>query len=139
MTTIREIPAHLTETFWPLVAVLLSRALRFHPHLSLEALERLIARGLAELIVVLEGPRIIGAVVMEVQQYPDKRVGNVVAVALEVGALKTHGMAVEKHLEQWCRERQLDNLAMYGAPGWVRFVQRHGWKTQRLLAAWKEL
>lgn len=136
---IREIPLYCVETFWPLVKPFLSKALRVHPHLDTEGLHALLISGAAELIVVLDGARIIGAVAMEAVRYPSKSVGNVVALGTEVGAWKTHGIAITQALEQWCKARNLGTLHMLGRAGWSRFVTRHGWRTRPSLVAWKEL
>ncbi len=136
---IREIPPECVEAFWPLVAPFLARALRVHPHLDLDGLHELLSSEAAQLLVALEGDRLIGAVVMESVRYPRKSVGNVVALGTEVGAWKIHGIAITQALEQWCRARDLDTLHMLGRAGWSRFVTRHGWRTQPSLLAWKEL
>jgi len=136
---IRDIPTHLVETFWPLAEPFLSEALEVHPHLDPEGLRSLLLSGMAELLVLLEGDRIIGAVVMEAQRYPTKMVGNIVALGTENGAWRTHGEAVTDALEQWCRARNLGTLNMLGRAGWSKFVTRRGWHTQPSLVAWKEL
>lgn len=148
---IRDIPVYCVETFWPLVKPLLERALTHHPHLSTEGLLAVLMYGAGHLSVVLEGSEIVGAFVMEPsqyptayvpdegQEYPTKKVGNVLACATNVGSWKTHGDSIIAHMEQWCRERKLDSIHMLGRAGWSRFVTRHGWRTQPSLVAWKEL
>lgn len=149
---IRDIPTDLVETFWPLVKPLLARALEYHPHLTADGLQAVLMYGAGHLSVVLDGSdEIVGAFVMEPQpyptefvpdegqEYPTKKVGNVLACATEVGAWKTHGDSIVQHMEQWCRERKFDSLHMLGRAGWSRFLTRRGWVTQPSLVAWKEL
>lgn len=136
---IHEIPPQLAEGFWPMVEPLLANALRFHPHLSLSGLRHVLVTSMAELVILVENDRIIGAAVMESVKYPSKSVGNIVALGTQTGVWKTHGEAFTEALEQWCKRRGLSTLHMLGRAGWSRFVTRHGWKTQPSLIAWKEL
>lgn len=136
---VREVPPNLADTFWPLVESFLEKALRVHPHLKIGGLRELVMSGMAELVVAVNEERIIGAVAMEAQQYPNKAVGNVIALGTETGAWKEHGIAITQALEQWCKSRNLGTLHMLGRAGWSRFVTRHGWRTKPLLVAWKEL
>lgn len=136
---IQEVPPTLVETFWPLVEPLLMKALEFHPHLEARGLYALLRQNLAQLVILTDADRILGAAVMESVRYPDKAVGNIVAIGTETGVWKTHGVEFTEALEQWCKRRGLSTLHMLGRAGWSRFVEAQGWRTQPSLMAWKEL
>lgn len=135
---IREIPAFLVPEFWPLVETMFEKALEHHPHLDIDGLKQLLLTGKAELILVIEDT-ILGGVVMESVKYPSEMVGNIVALAGNIGSLESHGERVEQYLEEWCLMRNLSTISMLGRAGWSTFLSRHGWQTQPSLVAWKEL
>lgn len=135
---IREIPTHLVPEFWPLVDFMFAKALEHHPHLDIDGLLHILLAERAQLILVIED-KIVGGIVMESVRYPSEMVGNIVALAGEVGSLAKYGESVTKYLEDWCLTRNLSTISMLGRAGWSTFLSRHGWQTQPSLVAWKEL
>lgn len=136
---IREIPSQFVETFWPMAEPYFAKALEFHPHLGTAGLKDILVNGLADMFVVLDGPRIIGAAAIEAWAYPNKTVGNVIALGMERGSFKVHGKELISAGEQWCKARKLGSLHTLGRAGWSRILKRHGWQVQPSIVAWKEL
>jgi len=136
---IREIPLPLLPRLWSSLGPHLERALRRHPFLDLEGLQWLAFNGRAYIIAVLDGDRIAGVIALDIQQYPKKRIGNVLALGGEIGSLERFSDEVESFLLQWCRENSLDSLGMLGRPGWSKYLARRGWHVQPIICAWKDV
>lgn len=136
---IREIPATLIKPLWSAMEPHVAAALEHHPFLDAEGLLWLALTGRAYLIAVLDGERVAGVVALDIQQYPKKRVGNVLALGGEVGSMERFSDEVEMFLIEWCRENSLDSLGMLGRPGWGKTLARRGWQVQPIACAWKDV
>ncbi len=136
---IREIPSELLRPLWSVVEPLLKEALVPHPFLDAEDVLWLALNGKAYVIAVLDHERVAGAIVMELHQYPKRRIGNILALAGEVGSMERFSDEVESFLIEWCRQNSLDSLGMLGRPGWSKVLSRRGWQTQPICTAWKNL
>lgn len=136
---IREVSPALLPVLWSTIEPHFAAALEHHPFMNSEGLLERVRAGLAAVMVVLEGERIVGAVAMDIVQYPGKRVGNVLALGGAPGSMERYAEEVERFLTEWCIARSLDSLGTLGRPGWGKVLMRHGWQSQPLVAAWKDL
>jgi len=133
---IREIPPALLRPLWSAIEPLLAHALDLHPFLDSEGLLWLAMNGRAYVIAVLDGERIAGVVVMDIQQYPKCRIGNVLALGGKIGSMEQFSDEVESFLVEWCRSNSLDSLGMLGRPGWSKVLGARGWRVQMASVAW---
>jgi hypothetical protein len=137
---IHIVPRELVSELWPACAPLLDAALERNPFLAVEELQRiLMERAGIELLVAVDGGRIIGAAVIELEQYPTRLTGNVIALGGSAGFYERALPAMTDRLEQWCVDRGCDSISMLGRPGWTKFVSRRGWQVSPTVAAWKQL
>jgi hypothetical protein len=135
---IHDVPAALVPDLWSAVEGYLAQALKPHPFLTTEGLLQILLAGRAQLVLVVD-KQIVGAVVMEVVDYPGASVGNVLALGGERGFNKRYLASVVDHLERWCREKRCDSMMLLGRPGWSRYAVARGGETLPLLMAWKKL
>jgi|ERR1043166_1277648 hypothetical protein len=136
---IREVPPELLRPLWSVIAPMLTEALAPHPFLDSDDILWLALNGRAYVIAVLDGERVAGVIIMELHQYPKRRIGNILALAGEVGSMERFSDEVEGFLIRWCRENSLDSLGMLGRPGWSRVLGARGWRTQPMCVAWLPL
>lgn len=134
---LHTVPVALVPDLWPAVEKLLARAVKWHPFLSVDGLKAIILSGHADLIVAIQDEHIFCAAVMEAVQYPGTKVGNVLVLAGERGTYARHIDAITDYLETWCAAHGCANIGMTGRPGWLKFVTRRGWRTQRYVSAWR--
>lgn len=133
------VPVGLIADLWPGVEPLLSRALKHHPHLDSEGLLTILLAGRADLIVAVEGSRILCAAVMEVMRYPKEWTGNIVALAGERGVYLKHMSTIADYLEAWSRAHGCSKISAMGRRGWLRLAERYGWQTQPYLVGFRAL
>lgn len=134
---IHVVPMHLVPALWGAAEPHFDRALKWHPFLDAEGLRQRILGGLADLVLVVEGERVAGALALEEFQYPKQKVGNVLALGGDIGSMAKHGEEVAAFLDAWRVRRSLDSLGTLGRPGWSRVLKRFGWRTQPMCVAWK--
>jgi hypothetical protein len=136
---IREVPISLLKPLWSAIEPHLKAALEAHPFLDVEGVLQRVLAGLAYVMIVLDGDRVTGVVVMEIQQFPKCRIGNVLALGGDKGSMAPFADEVETFLIEWCRAHSLASLGMLGWPGWSKVLNRRGWRTQLMCAAWLPL
>lgn len=134
---IHAVPRNLVPALWGAVEPHFVRALEVHPFLDAQGLRQRILDGFAELVVVVEGDHVVGAIALEEQQYPTARIGNVLALGGEIGSMARHGAEVAAFLDEWRARNSLDSLGMLGRPGWSRVLKRFGWSARPMCIAWK--
>lgn len=135
---IRDVPASLVPDLWPGVEKHIIASLREHPFLTADGVLQLLLAGRAQLILVTHSG-IDGAAVLEIVEYPARRVGNVLALGGERGFNRRNFPALAEHLERWCLEKRCDSMMLLGRLGWSRIATQRGGKTLPLLLAWKPL
>lgn len=133
------VPVSLVAELWPVVAPLLSKAIKHHPYMATDDALAILLAGRGDLILALDEGRVLCAAIMEAIQYPNEKVGNVLALAGERGVYREHMSEITDYLEQWSRKHGCHKIGMVGRPGWLKFVRHRGWETQRCLSASKEL
>lgn len=133
-----DVPALAVSELWPLAEPLLRDALKWHPFLSEPGLLELLLNDRAQLVLFTSDDRVQAALVMEVAQYPEHRVGNAMFLGGHKGVMRFTDEIVT-HIEQWSRERGCDMIALEGRKGWKKVADRLGGASRPLLAAWKAL
>lgn len=136
---IREIPIALIKPIWKAMEPHFAEALKPHPFLDSEGLLWLALNERAYLVAVLDDERVAGVIALDIQQYPKKRVGNVLALGGETGSMERFADEVETFLVEWCHANSLDSLGMLGRPGWGKTLARRGWQVQSIVCAWKDV
>lgn len=133
-----DVPALAVNELWPLAEPLLRDALKWHPFLSETGLLELLNTDRAQLALFTADDRVQAAMVMEVAQYPEHRVGNAMFLGGHKGVMK-FADAIVAHAEKWSRARGCDMIGLEGRKGWQKVATRLGGASRPLLAAWKAL
>ncbi len=133
-----DVPALAIDELWPMAEPLLRDALKWHPYLSEAGLLQLLSEDRAQLVLFTAEDRVQAALVMEVAQYPEHRVGNAMFLGGHKGVMRFIDEIVA-HIESWSRARGCDMIALEGRKGWKKVAQRLGGESRPLLAAWRAL
>lgn len=133
-----DVPALAVNELWPLAEPLLRDALKWHPYLSETGLLELLHTEKAQLVLFTAEDRVHVAMVMEIAQYPEHRVGNAIFLGGHKGVLRFTD-AIVAHAEKWSRARGCDMIGLEGRKGWQKVAARFGGSSRPLLAAWKAL
>lgn len=121
------------------VAPFLAAACRAHPLASLDKVFTALLSGMADLMLCLDDGEIVGAMVLEVQEYPDgQRVCNLWLLGMKPGTFRGFMELLDEALDTWSRENDCDTIAMLGRPGWQKRLPDH-WHTQPMVQAWRSV
>lgn len=133
-----DVPALAVDELWPLAEPLLRDALKLHPYLSEAGLLELLVKDRAQLVLFTHEDRVQVAMIMEVCQYPEHRVGNAMVLGGHRGVMR-YMEEVVNHMDQWSRSRGCDMIGFEGRKGWQKFAHRLGGKSRTILTAWRAL
>src|SRR6478609_363856 len=136
---IHVVPRNLVDELWPAAAPLLASALERNPFLGIEELRKVMGREGSALLIAVDKEQIIGAAAIELERFPARLIGTVIALGGVNGFYERALPEMTDRLEQWCVEQGCDSISMMGRPGWSKFVSRRGWQVMPTVAAWKEL
>ncbi|RSE91220.1 hypothetical protein [Achromobacter aegrifaciens] len=116
-------PARL-DAIWPEVAPLLGAALsKGEGELDLSQLRMLITARQADLVLVLDGDALVGALAIEFIQYPNCRVANFIAT----GGRRLFARESDvSELKAWLKERGASKIQGYCPPAVARLWCRLG-------------
>jgi len=105
-------------------------AMEHHPFMDSEDLLTVLMYGNARLFVVTRDGAFLGFAIMEVVEYPRRKVANVIAAGGERGFLSVAVHELLPVLQAWGLEQGADTFALIGRPGWVRALRHlHGQAT----------
>lgn len=123
-------PTRLVHEVWPMIERHVAEACRYHPFLEAEDLLTVLLYGNARLFVVTREGAFLGFAIMEVVEYPRRKVANVIAAGGERGFLSAAVVELLPVLQAWGIEQGADTFALIGRPGWVRALRHlHGQAT----------
>jgi hypothetical protein len=95
--------------------------------------------GAARLFVATKPGGVMGFAVMEVVQYPNRRVANVLCCGGERGFLSVAIHELLPILKQWGAEQDADTFALTGRPGWLRALRGEGFEVASHITLWADL
>jgi hypothetical protein len=136
---IHRAPAALVVDLWPAIEKHVTAALDFHPFLSAEDVRLILLAGHAQLFIAAEGRKVQGFAVMEVVQYPSRKVANILASGGEEGFLGAAIHELLPVLKQWGAEQGADAIALTGRPGWLKALRNEGGHAEKLVTWWTRL
>ena len=121
------IPAALVPEVWDEAAPLIDKALAYTSgRFELEDIEVALAEGRMSLVVTFDGGEMIGAMTVEIVDYPRLRALRVIHVGGE--RYPEWMMAAKSVLDDGARRVGATRLEMEGRPGWERIFKGLGTK-----------
>jgi hypothetical protein len=132
-------PAELVSDLWPAIELHVERAMEHHPFMEADDVLLLLQQGTLQLFVSTDDRKVAGFAVMEVIQYPRRKVANVLACGGEHGFLSVAVHELLPVLKAWAAERGADTFALSGRPGWVRALKSKGFSSVAHITMWADL
>lgn len=136
---IYSVPTQFVADLWPSIEKHLDRALEHHPFLEAQDVYDLLHEGLLRLFIATADQKVTGFALMEVVNYPRRKVANVLAAAGEHGFLSVLVQEVLPELQKWAKEQGADTFALTGRPGWVRALRGKGFEDAAYVTMWANL
>ena len=119
------VPAHKVAALWPLLEEYVARGIREDPYMTpRDVLDQLMLGAGTLFVVLADSGHVAGCAVMELVDYPRRRVANVLLVAGERGFLRTGWPTLFERLVAWSGSQGANAFAAVGRPGWFKFAQR---------------
>jgi hypothetical protein len=136
---IHLVSTQLVPELWPIIEPHVKRACDHHPFMESQDVLDLLYRGLLTLFVATGDGKVTGFAVMEVVQYPRRKVANVLAAGGEHGFLSVAVHELLPVLKAWAVEQGADTFALTGRPGWVRMLKKLGFESVTHITMWAHL
>jgi hypothetical protein len=137
--TIYHVPQHLLDDVWPSVEKYVERAQAFDPFKNTHDVYMLLSHGFASLFIATRKGMIVGFGVLEVVQYPSRRVANVMAAGGEYGFLATAIDDLLPMMIEHGRREGATVVTLSGRPGWVRALRRLNGSSKRFVTWWADI
>ena len=138
MVEIKLVPVHLARAVWTELHTQLKGAMRYHPAMNVDDLLVLLESNMVAIFVAIIDDELKGAFIVNVEEYPRRRVCNIVAVAGRRGSTRAWIDEMLETLEEWAIQRGCDLLAGIGRKGWM-VARDFGFKTENRAILIKDL
>lgn len=136
---IHLVPNRLVEDLWPAFEGHVKAALKHHPFIDADDLRNILYAGHGQLFVHVDEPKVTGFAVMEVVQYPRRKVASVLAAGGEQGFLSAAIHELLPELKKWGAQQGADTFAISGRPGWLRALRGEGFESVSHVTLWAHL
>jgi hypothetical protein len=138
MVEIKLVPVHLAKDVWNELHTPLKSAMRYHPGMDVNDLLVLLEQNLCGMFVAIVDSDLIGCFIVNIEEFPRKRICNIVAVAGKNGTTRGWIDEMMIEVEQWAINRNCDLMAGIGRKGWM-VAKNHGWKAEHRAILYREL
>lgn len=137
---ISVVPLSMLDAVWPVAKPLIDKALMLHPHLKSDGLWAALCASTAQLILVIDGGKLKGAIAIESVTFaPDLHTVNIIALGAGRGFYSKYLAYATDWLEEHARSLGATRLIATGRCGWERYFKRQGAQMQTLLMGWKDI
>lgn len=136
---IYHVPTRFLADIWPAIEGYVERTCRYHPFMKAPDVRVLLEREFASLFVGTDGNEVVGFGVLEVVQYPSRRVANILGAGGRRGFL---AVAINELLPLMIEHGKTQGatvVALSGRPGWLRALRHLGGSNQRFITWWADI
>jgi hypothetical protein len=138
MVEIQIVPVGLAKRVWQDLHTQIVGAMRYHGSMDANDVLLLLQQNRLAMIAAIVDNELLGCFIIEVVEFPRKKVCNIVAVAGRNGATRSWINEMLQYLEGWALERGCDSIAGIGRKGWM-VAKEFGWKTEQRAILVKDL
>lgn len=136
---IHLVPNEFVADLWSAFEPHVEAALEHHPFIGKDDVKAILYAGHGQLFIHVDGPRVTGFAVMEVVQYPRRKVANVLAAGGDKGFLSAAIHELLPELKKWGAQQGADTFAISGRPGWLRALRGEGFESVSHVTLWANL
>jgi hypothetical protein len=136
---IHQVPAQLVPDLWSAFEHHVDAACTHHPFIDAEDIEDILLAGNGQLFIHVDGSKVTGFAVMEVIQYPRRKVASVLAAGGDKGFLSAAIHELLPELKKWGAQQGADTFAISGRPGWLRALRNHEFQSVTHVTLWATL
>jgi hypothetical protein len=138
MADIRLVPVHLAPMVWEELHTQLKGAMRYHMAMDVNDLLVLLERNMVAMFAAIDDDELKGCFIVNVEEFPRKRVCNIVVVAGKNGSTRGWVDDMLQAIEDWAGQRGCDVMAGIGRKGWM-VAKEYGWKVEQRAILVKEI
>jgi hypothetical protein len=136
---IHQVPTHYIPDLWSAIDEHVRNACGFHPFIEADDIQSILFAGNGQLFIHVAGQKVTGFAVMEVVQYPSRKVASVLAAGGSEGFLSAAIHELLPELKKWGAQQGADTFAISGRPGWLRALRGHGFESVSHVTLWANL
>lgn len=136
--SIEVVPVPLAKDVWKELHTQLDGAMRYHIAMDVDDLLYLLQLNRLAMLVAIVDNEILGCFVIRVEEYPRKRICEIVSVAGKRGATRSWIDPMLERLTDWALERGCNAIAGIGRKGWM-VARDYGWKVEKRAILVKDL
>lgn len=136
---IHIVPSDLVADLWSAFEHHVIAACEHHPFMEALDILEVLLYGKGQLFIYVDGSRVTGFAVMEVVQYPRRKVANVLAAGGDKGFLSVAIHELLPELKKWGAQQGADTFAISGRPGWMRALRGERFESVTHVTLWANL
>ncbi len=134
-----HVPTHLIDDIWPAVLGYVERTCEYHPFMDAADVRVLLDHGLGTLFIATSEDGVVGFGVLEVVDYPRRRVANVLGAGGKRGFLAVAIDELLPFMIAYGKDQGASVVAYSGRPGWIRKLHRYGGDSKRFVTWWADI
>ena len=136
---IHKVPPHMVQDLWGALSKYVDGVAEYHPFMETEDFLVVVLSGYGTLFISTDGKGIDGFAIMEIVEYPRRRVANCLACGGRDGFLGVAVTDLLAALKVWGREQNADTFAMNGRPGWLKALRLEKGESTQFITWWTEI
>ncbi len=136
---IYRVPTRFLGDIWPAVEEFISRACKYHPFMDAQDVRVLLEHEFASLFISTGDEGIVGFGVLEVVQYPRRRVANILGAGGRRGFLAVAINELLQFMIAHGKDQGATVVALSGRPGWLRALRHLSGRSQRYVTWWADI
>lgn len=136
---IYQVPTSFLKDIWPAIEEHVVATCEHHPFMQAPDVLALLENELGSLFISTDGDGVMGFGVLEVIQYPSRRVANILGAGGKRGFL---AVAIDELLPAMIEHGKTQGATMVaysGRPGWIRKLNRYGGESKRFVTWWADI
>jgi len=137
--SIYRVPTNLVSSIWSAIEEYVERTVEYHTFMEADGVKLLLEHELASLWIATDETGVLGFGVLEVVEYPRRRVANILGAGGRRGFLAVAINELLPFMIDYGKTQGATVVALSGRPGWLRALRHLGGRSQRFITWWADI
>jgi hypothetical protein len=133
------VPTRFIPDVWPSIEGYVARTCEYHPFMDTPDVLALLNHELATLFIATDDAGVVGFGVLEVVQYPSRRIANVLGAGGRRGFLAVAVNELLPFMIAHGKDQGSTVVALSGRPGWLRALRHLKGRSQPYITWWADI
>lgn len=137
--TIYHVPKQFIGDIWPAIQLYVEETCELHPFMNASDVRMLLEHEFATLFIATDAKGVMGFGILEVVQYPSRRVANILGAGGRRGFSAVAVSELLPFLIKHGKTQGATVVAYSGRPGWIRKLRHFGGDSKRYVTWWADI